>query len=161
MSDGLDNLDDILGGNEPASSNAKGGGLRAQLEAVLAERKALADQLASLQTAQRQRDLGELFAKHQIPELARDFFPKDGELTDDTARSFLEKYGSLWGHQAPQAATSPAEQVAQAAMASVAGQATPPPLAPMGREDYAAKFAEAKSMAELNQIMQQLGVLGA
>lgn len=160
MSDGLDNLSDLLG-DEPGQAPApKGGGLRAQLEAVLAERQALKEQLNSLQTAQRQRDLGELFSKHQIPELARDFFPKDGELSDDTARSFVEKYGSLWGHVAPAAATPPAEQVAQAAMASVAGQAAPPPLAPMSREDYSAKFAEAKSMSELNAIMQQLGVLG-
>jgi len=160
MSDGLSDLDALLGEESGQTPAPKGGGLRAQLEAVLAERQALKEQLDQLRVAQRTRDLGELFGKHNIPELAKDFFPKDGDLSDDTARSFVEKYGQLWGHVAPAAATTPAEQVAAAAMASVAGQASPPPLAPMSREDYTAKFAEAKSMSELNAIMQQLGVLG-
>lgn len=162
----MSDLDDLLAGLDAADSQSgtpdpapQGKGLRAQLEAVLAERKALQEQLTSLQTAQRQRDLDSLFEKHQIPALARDFFPKDADLTDKAVGEFVEKYGQLWGHQAPQADTPAPEQAAAAAMQAIAGQAAPPPQGLVSQADYAAQFAKATNMAELNQIMQQLGVL--
>jgi hypothetical protein len=158
----MSDLDDLLNSIDDSNTGpdaGKGKGLRAQLESVLAERKALQDQLAQLQDSQRQRDLDGLFEKFQIPALARDFFPKDADLSDKTAQEFVEKYGQLWGAQ-PQAAQTPApEQAAMAAMQAIAGQASPPPLAPMSQGDYAAQFAKATNMSELRQIMEQLGTL--
>lgn len=152
----LDQSTDPSGTPDPAP---QGKGLRAQLEAALAERQALKTQLDQLQTAQRQRDLEGLFEKHKIPALARDFFPKDGELSDKEAAAFIEKYGALWGHVAPEAVTDPATQAATAAMQAVAGQAAPPTIAPQSQADYAAQFAKATNMTELRQIMETLGAL--
>lgn len=155
MSDGLD---DLLGTNDSGAGDGqpKGGGLRAQLEAVLAERKALADQLNKLQAAQRQRDLDGLFDKHKIPALAKDFFPADAELNDAAALAFTEKYGQLWGATPPGAVTPPAEQAATAAMQQVAAQAASPALSPLTQDEYAAKFAEATDMADLRRMMTEL-----
>lgn len=162
MSDGLDDLFADTDSSTPGSDGKpKGSGLRAQLEQVLQERQALQEKLARLETAQRSRDLNELFTKHSVPELARDFFPADAELTDKAVTEFAERYGALWGRQAPTAETPPAEQAAAQAMAQVAGQAAPPSLAPLDEAGYRAKFSEAKSMAELRQMMTELGVLGA
>lgn len=158
MSD-LDDLLDSIDSTDTGSDAGTGKGLRAQLQAVLAERKALQEQLGQLQVAQRQRDLDSLFEKHQIPTLAKDFFPKDSDLSDKAVSSFVEKYGQLWGHQAPAAETSAPEQAAIAAMQAVAGQAAPPQLAPLSQQDYAAQFAKATNMVELRQIMEQLGTL--
>jgi hypothetical protein len=158
MSDGLD---DLLGSNDSGAGDGqpKGNGLRAQLEAVLAERKALAEQLNKLQTAQRQRDLDGLFDKHKIPALAKDFFPADAELDDKAAAAFAEKYGQLWGATPPGAVTPPAEQAAVSAMQQVAAQAATPSLSPLTQDEYAAKFAEATSQADLRRIMSELGAL--
>jgi hypothetical protein len=159
----MSDLDDLLDNLDPSDNTGpdagKGKGLRVQLEQVLAERKALQEQLAQLQTAQRQRDLDGLFEKHQIPALAKDFFPRDADLSDKTAAEFVEKYGQLWGAQPPTAATPAPEQAAMAAMQSLAGQAAPPPLTAMSQDDYAAQFAKATNMTELRQIMEQLGTL--
>jgi hypothetical protein len=161
----MSDLDDLLSAFDNAEPSGtpdpapQGKGLRAQLEAVLAERKALQEQLSQLQTASRQRDLDSLFDKHSIPALAKDFFPKDAELTDKTAGDFIEKYGQLWGHVSPTAETPGPEQAAAAAMQAVAGQAASPSPAPMSQADYAAQFAKATNAAELRQIMESLGRL--
>jgi hypothetical protein len=153
-----DGLDDLLGTNDSGAADGqpKGGGLRAQLEAVLAERQALKEQLARLEGAQRQRDLEGLFEKHKIPALAKDFFPADAALDDKSVASFVEKYGALWGATAPDTVTPPAEQAAAAAMQQVTAQATSPALKPLTQEEYKAKFDEAKSMADLRQMMEQV-----
>jgi hypothetical protein len=155
-----DGLDDLLGdntGTSTADGQPKGGGLRAQLEAVLAERQALKEQLTKLETAQRQRDLDGLFDKYKIPALAKDFYPKDAELDDKSAADFVAKYGQLWGHQPPAAETPAPEQAAATAMQQASAQGTAPVLKPMGEDEYRAKFAEAKNMAELRQMMAELG----
>jgi hypothetical protein len=159
MSDGLD---DLLGDNNDSGSGdgqAKGGGLRAQLEAALAREKALSAKFEQIQAAQRQRDLDGLFEKHKIPALAKDFFPADAELDDKAVTSFVEKYGQLWGAQPPGAVTSPADQAATAAMQQASAQGTAVPLNPLTQDEYKAKFDEAKSMADLRQMMSELGAM--
>src|SRR5690242_13805372 len=101
-------------GDDPESSEIKPSALRKQLEAVLAKNKELTDQLASVSAANRQRDVEALFTKHSIPPLAKDFFPADAELTDESATAFVEKYGQLWGAQAQEAATTSEQQAAAA-----------------------------------------------
>jgi len=153
-----DGLDDLLGNDSTnGSDNAPGGQLRKQLEKVLADNKALSEQLASLQADSRSRAVKELAAKHAIPELALDFFPKDAALTDESATSFVEKYGQLWGAQAATATTPEPQQQAAAAMQQFASQASPPPVAPLSEEQYRAKFAEASTRAEVLQMLAELG----
>lgn len=155
MSDGLD---DLLG---PDSDTSSGGGLRKQLEAVLAERKALQDQLAALAEKDRGRDLQSLFAKHSIPELARDFFPKDAELTDESATSFVEKYGQLWGAQAAPATTTPEQQAATAAVQQFAAQSSPAPTGLYTQEYWESEFAKAQTHDELVRMISEAESIAA
>jgi hypothetical protein len=98
----------LLNSDDDSTDPGQGGkGLRAQLEAALAREKALNERLAKTEQAERSRSLADLFAKHAVPELARDFFPKDAELTDESVTGFVEKYGQLWGAQAQPATTPP------------------------------------------------------
>jgi hypothetical protein len=151
-----DDLDDLLGNDSSDNSAPQGKGLRAQLEAVLAERNAMKEQLAQLQTENRARGVKDLAAKHSIPDLALDFFPKDADLTDESATAFVEKYGQLWGAQSATATTSPEQQAATAAAQQFASQANPAPAAPMTEEQYAAKLGEAKTKDELMRLIAEL-----
>lgn len=156
MSD-LTDLENLLNGTDAGSGQSSDGkGLRAQLEAVLAERKALQEQLAQVQATQREGAVASLFAKHSIPELARDFFPKDGDLNDEAATAFVAKYGQLWGAQAATATTPPADQAAANAIQSFAAQAQTAPASPLSEDEYRAKFAEAKTKAEFLQILSEV-----
>lgn len=154
-----DGLDDLL---DNASDPGQGGGgkLRQQLEAVLAENKAIKDQLAQVAQRERTTSLNALFAKHSVPELARDLFPADAEPTDEAVTALVEKYGALWGAQAAPATTPPAEQVATTAAQQFAAQANPAPLTPLTEEDYAAKFAEAKTKDEFLRMLAELSAAG-
>jgi predicted component of type VI protein secretion system len=155
-----DGLDDFL--DSDSSNPGQGGGaLRKQLEQVLAQNKALQEQLAKQQASERNRSVDGLFAKHGIPELARDFFPSDVEPTDEAATSFVEKYGQLWGATAAPAATPPAEQAATSAAQQFTSQASPAPLAPLTEEQYAAKFAEAQTKDEFLRMLAELTAGGA
>jgi hypothetical protein len=155
MSDGLDDLFAAL--DSDSSNPGQGGGskLRKQLEDVLAQNKALTEQLAQVQTQQRESSLAGLFAKHSIPALAADFFPKDGELTDESATAFIEKYGQLWGATAAPATTPPAAQAATNAAQAFAAQAQPGTVAPLSEEAYRAKFAEATTKDEFLKMLAE------
>ncbi len=145
-----DGLDDLLGDNSTDSGQGqKGGGLRAQLEAVLAQNKALTEQLASVQANDRARSLDSLFEKHSIPALARDLFPKDAEPSDEAATALVAKYGALWGAQAQEATTPADQQAATNAAQQFAANASAAPVAPLTEEAYRAKFAQANSRDEL------------
>jgi hypothetical protein len=159
MSDGLD---DLLGenGSEPGSQN-QGGKLREQLERVLAENKALNERLAKQDAEARERGVADLFAKHSIPDLAKDFFPKDGDLNDEAATAFVEKYGQLWGAQAAPATTTPEQQAQTTAAQRLAQNASPPTIAPMSEAEYAQKFAEAKNPDELYRLIEEYAVIEA
>jgi len=156
-----DGLDDLLDDSSDPGQGGGGGQLRKQLEQVLAQNKALQEQLAKQQASERARAVDGLFAKHGIPELARDFFPSDTDPTDEAATSFVEKYGQLWGATAAPAATPPADQAAAQAAQSYVSQAHTPPLAPMSEEQYAAKFAEAKTKDEFLKMLAELTAAGA
>src|SRR4051812_22788684 len=97
-----DGLDDLL--DSDTSGGGSGGQLRKQLETVLAQNKALQEQLASVAQRERASSLNSLFAKHAVPELARDLFPADAEPTDEAVTALVEKYGALWGATAQPAA---------------------------------------------------------
>lgn len=155
-----DDLDALLA-DDSASAPQGGKGLRAQLEQVLAERKALSEQLAALQADSRNRAVKDLAAKHSIPDLALDFFPKDVALTDESATAFVEKYGQLWGAEAATATTPPPAQAAATAAQAFAAQASPPPVAPMSEDEYRAKFAEANTRDEFLRLLAEVSAGGA
>jgi hypothetical protein len=163
-----DGLDDLLGGSndsgtapsgEPGGSG--GGQLRRLYEEQLQQNKALAEQLASLQKAERGRSLDALFEKHGVPGLAKDFFPSDGELTDEAVTGFVGKYGALWGASADAATTPSPEQQAAARIANASLQAPPIQPGPGQFADYESKLGEAKSRDEVLQIFAQLAAAQA
>jgi hypothetical protein len=156
-----DGLDDLLNDSTPGSGQSTGGQLRKQLEDALKEINGLKEQLSAQAATQRASALNGLFAKHAIPELARDFFPADADLTDEAATAFVAKYGQLWGATAAPAATPPAEQAATAAAQSFVSQAQQPALQPLTEEQYAAKFAEANTRDELMAMLAELNGAGA
>jgi hypothetical protein len=123
---------------------------------VLAQNKALQEQLAQVAQRERTTSLNSLFAKHSVPELARDLFPADAEPTDEAVTALVEKYGALWGATAQPAATPPAEQAATQAAQQFVSQAQPAPVAPLTEEEYAAKFAEAKTKDEFLKMLAEL-----
>ena len=157
-----DGLDDLLGDDSTNPNPGQGGGqLRKQLEDALKELRDTKAQLAEVAVRERGNSLNALFAKHAIPELAKDFFPADAALTDEAVTSFVEKYGPLWGAQAAPATTPPAEQAATHAAQQFTSQASAPPVAPMSEEEYAAKFAEAKTKDEFLRMLAELTAAGA
>lgn len=151
----MSDLDDLLSALDDTNSGQSGGALRKQLEAVLAQNKQLNEQLAQVQSSQRETQLAGLFSKHSIPELARDFYPKDGDLTDEAATSFVQKYGALWGAEAAPATTAPEAQAATNAAQAFAAQATPSPSAPLSEDAYRAKFAEAQTKEEFLKMLTE------
>lgn len=155
MPDGFDDLFDDS--STDAGSGQGGGGLRKQLEQVLAQNKALNEQLAKVQKNERDRSLDALFSKHAIPTKARDFFPSDSEPSDEAATAFVEKYGELWGAQAQPAATPPDQQAATQAAQSFVSQAQSQPISQLSEDDYRAKFAEAGTKAEFLKMLAELG----
>lgn len=158
MSDGLD---DLLGDTSTSgAAPSDGGKLRQQLEAILAERNELKAQLQQVAQQQRQTQLTALAAKHQIPAKALNFFPADADLTDEAATAFVEEYGELWGVQATQATTTPAQQAAAQAAQAFTSQAAPPPVAPQTEDDFRAQFATAKTRDEFLQMLNQFEAAG-
>ena len=154
-----DSLDDLLGDStstDPGQGGKGGGALRAQLEAILAERNELKAQLAQVAQRERTSSLNSLFAKHAVPELARDLFPADAEPTDEAVTALVEKYGALWGATAQPAVTPPAAQAATSAAQQFVSQAQPASVAPLSEEDYAAKFAEAQTKEQFLQMLAEL-----
>jgi len=154
MSDGLD---DLFGTDPTSTDPGQGGGgaLRKQLEQVLATNKALQERLAATEAAERARSIDSLFAKHQVPALAVDLFPKDADPTDEAVTALVERYGSLWGAQSASATTPPAAQAAASAAQQFAANAAPSPAAPLTEEEFRAQFAQAKNPAELHQMLAQ------
>jgi hypothetical protein len=151
-----DGLDDLFDSSDNPGQGGGGGQLRKQLEQVLAQNKALQEQLAQVAQRERTTSLNSLFAKHSVPELARDLFPADAEPTDEAVTALVEKYGALWGATAQPAATPPAEQAATQAAQQFVSQAQPAPVAPLSEEEYAAKFAEAKTKDEFLKMLAEL-----
>jgi hypothetical protein len=157
-----DGLDDLLDDNSTAGSGqSNGGALRKQLEAVLEQNRVLQEQLAKQQETQRASALDSLFAKHSIPAKARDFFPTDADPTDEAATAFVEKYGELWGASAQPATTPPAQQAATAAVQQFVAQAHQNAAQPLTEDDYAAKFAEARTKEEFMQMLAEINAAAA
>lgn len=152
-----DSLDDLLG--DPNDSRSAGGKLREQLEQALAREKALEARLAAVEQSTRADQVKALASKHGIPDLALDFFPKEGDLTDEAATSFIEKYGALWGAQATTATTAPEQQQAATAAQQFTAQARPPAAEPLSQEAIESKLREVttrdgllKALAELEPL---------
>lgn len=151
-----DGLDDLIDDSSTGSGQSNGGGLRKQLEDVLAQNKALQDQLAQVAANERTRSLESAFTKHGVPTLAKDLFPSDAEPSDEAVTAFVAKYGQLWGATAAPAATPPAAQAATQAAQQFVSQSATPPVAPLTEEEYAAKFAEANTKAEFLAMLDEL-----
>ena len=156
MTDPLSDLLNSMNDDDGSSGQSSGKGLRAQLEAVLAQNKQLQEQVSRAQEAERARALSSVFEKHQIPALARDFFPKDAEPTDEAATKFVEQYGGLWGAQSATATTPPAQQAQTQAIQQFTSQAAPASLE-LSEDDYRAKLGEANTRAELLKMLAEMG----
>jgi hypothetical protein len=155
-----DGLDDLL--DDSTTNPGQGGGqLRKQLEDALKELRETKAQLAATAQRDRANSLNTLFAKHSVPELARDLFPADAEPTDEAVTALVAKYGALWGADAAPATTPPADQAAATAAQQFVSQTQAAPVAPLTEEQYAAKFAEAKTKDEFLQMLQELSAVGA
>lgn len=145
-----DDFDQLLGGTSGDGQTAsEGGRLRKQLEDALSKLAERDTALAQLQAKDRQRDVDTLFAKHSIPPLAKDFFPKDADLTDESATAFVEKYGQLWGATAAEATATPEQQAQAAAVQALSATGTTPPAGLLTEEAARQKFAEAKSVDDI------------
>lgn len=152
MSDHDNDLDAIFGkdGEQPSGS-----ALRKQLEELLLERKQLREELAKVTESERARTVESLFAKHSVPELAKDFFPKDAELTDESVTAFVERYGALWGAQAQQATSTPEEQAAANQVQQLSALGTPPPAQLMSPEALAQRLGEAKTKDDILRLTEE------
>lgn len=155
-------LEELLAADTGGSN---GGGLRAVLEATLAELKAVKAENAQFAQARQATERTALFAKHGIPELAQKLFPQDSPLTDEAASAFVTEFGALWGGAgetttpavAPAApATTPvAEQQAAALIQQLSSTAAQPTLQPRSEQEYRELFAQAKTPAELTTLLEQ------
>jgi hypothetical protein len=158
-----DGLDDLLGDNgstDNPGQGSGGGGLRKQLEDALAREKALNDRLDRMATAQRSRDIEALFAKHAVPELARDLFPADAEPTDEAVTALVEKYGGLWGASAQAARPlRPIRRRPQAAQ-RLSAQAAPPPVTPMTEDEVRARLDATQTKEEFLAALAELSAAG-
>jgi len=158
-----DGLDDLLGDNgstDNPGQGSGGGGLRKQLEDALAREKALNERLDRMATAERSRNIDALFAKHAVPELARDLFPADTEPTDEAVTALVEKYGSLWGASAQAATTTPADQAATSAAQRLSAQAAPPPVTPMTEDEVRARLNATQTKDEFMAALAELSAAG-
>jgi hypothetical protein len=156
-------LDELLA-QSAGDGGSNGGGLRAVLEATLAELKAVKAENAQFAQARQATERTALFAKHGIPELAQKLFPKDSPLTDEAATAFVTEFGALWGGQgetAPAAtpaapATTPvADQQAAALIQQLSSTAAQPTLQPRSEQEYRELFAQAKTPTELSTLLEQ------
>lgn len=164
MPDGLDDLFENGSndsGTAPASGGSSGGQLRRLYEEQLAQNKALADQLANLQKAERGRTLESLFEKHGVPTLAKDFFPSDAELNDEAITGFVGKYGALWGVSAEAATTPAPEQQAAQRISNVSAQAQPVQPIPGNFADYETKLSEAGTRQDVLDMFARLAAAQA
>jgi hypothetical protein len=148
-----DDLDQLLGGTPgDGQTPTEGSKLRQQLESALSKLAERDAALAKLTEKDRARDVEALFTKHSIPPLAKDFFPTDAELTDESATAFVEKYGQLWGATAAEANATPEQQAQAAAVQALTATGTPPPAGLLTEEGARAKFAEAKTAEDIMRL---------
>lgn len=151
-------LEDLLGETPPAGQSGAqtdGSKLRTQLEQVLADNKALRERVETADARDRESKVNGLFEKHSIPTLAKDFFPKDADLTDESVTAFVEKYGLLWGAQAAEAAATPEQQAAAAQLQQLSAGSMPPPTGLMNEEAARAKYAEANTAEDVMRMVAE------
>jgi hypothetical protein len=153
MTDPTPTLEQLLGLDAEESTETKptGKDLRSQLQAVLAERNALKEQLAQSTARERVRTAAELVAKHNIPPLAQNLLLKEteGDLTDESVTAFVAQYGELWGAKAAEASTTPEQQASTAAVQALSNSAGPPPGGLLDEDAYRSQYAEAKTKEDV------------
>lgn len=159
MTDPIDALFANPDGTDPQASGQKseGGKLREQLEQVLAANRELQQQVAAQAARERDRAISEAFGKHKVPDLARDFFPKDAEPTDESVTGFVEKYGQLWGASSATATTPPAQQAQTQAMQQFTSTAPDADLSVADEAAGRAMFATATSKEDVLRTLREAG----
>lgn len=161
MPDDLNDLIDTDEGNAPGGKAGSGGALRAQLEQVLEQNRLLNDRLQATEARERGRELEGLFTKHGVPPLAKDFFPSDGELSDEAVTGFVGKYGALWGVSADAAATPADQQQAAQRISNASSTAQPFQPNPGLLADAQTKLGEANTRDEVLQLFARMAAAQA
>lgn len=159
MADDTPTLEQLLGldteGGSGGESKPDGKGLRAQLEAVLAERKQLQEQLAQAGQRERTRAAAELVTKHNIPPVAQKLLLQQvqGDLTDESVTKFVEEFGELWGAKAAEASTTPDQQSATQQVQALTAQSHDVSMTSLFDEDaQRTRFAEAKTREDVMRL---------
>lgn len=164
---------DLPGNEQPpaGASQETGSGLRKQLEAAVAEKTAMAERLAKLETQQRTNELTSLVKGAGLPEAAAARYPADAEVTPEKITAWAEAEKAyaqqLTGTQpAPPTATQPGaptppvgvtpEAQAAAALVQTAAAGAQPPTE--GLEGMYARLQDKSvSWPQLQQEMRSMG----
>lgn len=96
--------------NEGNEQQQTGKGLRAQLEAALAENKKLADQLAKAQDQARQATVSQVLAAKGVSPKVAKLLPTDVEPTAEAIEKWLGDYEDLFAVRKPEDAQTPETQ---------------------------------------------------
>lgn len=156
MTEPTPTLEQLLGldaeGGTESDPKPTGKDLRSQLTAVLAERKQLAEQLATYRERDRVRTVADLVTKHNIPSLAQNLLLKeigDSDPTDEAVTKFVAEYGELWGAKAAEASTTPEQQAHTAAVQALSQSGHEAPVGLQDEDAYRAIYAEAKTKEDV------------
>jgi hypothetical protein len=139
-------------GETPAPNNGKG--LRAQLESVLAEKKALEDQVLQANNALRERSISDTLASLGVNAKVAKFIPSD--VTDkESIEQWITENADIFGVQtggnevvAPKVTVDPSAVASANRLSSLSSAAQ----SPSKIQDIEARIANASSEAELKAL---------
>lgn len=84
------------GENDNSKDTSGGGGLRKQLEAALAERKQLADELTELRAFKEAQETRAVFEKLNVPAKIAKLYTAD-DRSEEAVQKWLTEYGDVFG----------------------------------------------------------------
>jgi hypothetical protein len=143
--------------NDFEQNDDKPRGLRAQLEAVLAEKKQLEDELNGVRATARQQAIKEVLNAKGVNDKVAKFIPADA-VTEDAIVAWLEENADAFGVSAaatgtPNTAVSPANAAAANRLSALSQSGSSPSLV----QDYETQIRSASSPDELKKIWADLG----
>lgn len=136
-------------------------GLRAQLEAVLAEKKTLEQEVANLKGAVRSRAVADILSAKGVPAKVASLIPSDVE-GEEAVTKWLADWSDVFGIKTDEAQQDTAGQAA--AIAATPEAAATQRLQDLGNSavapgklaDLEARMKEAKTPQELQQLMAEV-----
>lgn len=135
-------------------------GLRAQLEAVLAEKKALQEEVANLKGTVRSRQVADILSAKGVPAKVANLIPSTVE-GEEAVTKWLEDFSDVFGIKTGEAqADTQAEAAAVAATPEAAATQRLQDLnnsgnTPTKLADIEARMRDAKTPEELNSLMAE------